>query len=71
MSRNDKAASETISRLATSGSAASALRGSKASILPLMMALYRSVKPLCDKILATVPRWLRDQVTIYVWQLSW
>lgn len=50
------AASETISRLAMSGSAARALRGSKASILPLMMALYRSVKPLCGDVSATVPR---------------
>lgn len=66
------AASETISRLATSGSAASALRGSKASILPLMMALYRSVKPLCGDVSATAPpKWPRDQGTIYVWKLSW
>lgn len=65
------AASETISRLATSGSAASALRGSRASILPLMIALYRSVKPLCGDVSATEPKWPRDQGTIYVWQLSW
>lgn len=40
------AASETISILATSGSAASDLRGSRASILSLMTALCSSVRPL-------------------------